>query len=132
MIVDGRPQTKNDTKLLTDEPAPIQKAVKEWIEKYLCPTQKTFFDGSSYWLKHQLQSDTGIYLTDNQFKDAMLLCGYMPKDPDEPSWHFRISRKSPALNWKAKRSGKMNCSVSISKEDVAEIYNKVRQNHGNQ
>lgn len=32
-------------------------------------------DYTSYGIKHILQSNTGIYLTNNEFKDAILLCG---------------------------------------------------------
>lgn len=84
--------------LLSKEPPKVQECVLLWIKKYLSPTKKTVLDtSSSYGLKHILQNDTGIYLTNNQFKDAMLLSGYYPANPNELNWHFCISRRSLAL-----------------------------------
>ena len=48
-------------------------------------------------IKHLLERDTGIYLTNNEFKDAMLQAGYEPVDPNELNWHYRISKKSKAF-----------------------------------
>lgn len=55
------------------------------------------YDKSSYGLKHILEKDTGLYLTNNEFKDAMLMCGYEPINPNELNWYYQISKKSPAF-----------------------------------
>ena len=52
---------------------------------------------TSYGLKHYLEHDTGIYVTNNAFKDAMLICGFEPADPHELNWHYCISEKSPVF-----------------------------------
>lgn len=57
----------------------------------------TNYDKTSYGLKHILEHDTGIYLTNNEFKDAMLICGYEPVNPQELNWTYCISKKSPAF-----------------------------------
>ena len=44
-----------------------------------------------------LERDTDIYMTNNQFKDAMLACGFLPVNERELNWHYCISRKSPAF-----------------------------------
>ena len=36
-------------------------------------------------------------MTNNQFKDAMLLCGFKPEDPDSFNWLFYIDKKSPVF-----------------------------------
>ncbi|MBR0060268.1 MAG: hypothetical protein IJP68_02200, partial [Selenomonadaceae bacterium] len=52
---------------------------------------------TSYGLKHYLQDEMDIYLTNNAFKDAMLQCGFEPVDWEELNWVYRISKKSPAF-----------------------------------
>ena len=48
----------------------------------------------------------GIYLTNNQFKHAMLMAGYEPVDPDALNWEFNIALErdiienpSPFFDW---------------------------------
>ena len=48
-------------------------------------------------MKHLLEHDTKIYLTNNEFKDAMMICGFEPMDPDMLNWIYCISAKSPAF-----------------------------------
>lgn len=71
-----------------------------WCSRYFIPTQTFNERHSSYGLKHTLQSFDGTYLTNGQFKGAMLLCGYKPKSVEDLNWVFGISEKSPALNVK--------------------------------
>lgn len=105
MIKNGRPYTSEnqynggvDDSLITSRPKGEQETVFSWIRENLTPTKSTVYTGmSSYGLKHLLQHDTGVYLTNNEFKDAMLCCGYAPNDPDEANWYYKISRKSVAL-----------------------------------
>jgi hypothetical protein len=86
-----------DTRLFTDLPLQEQKAVIKWIGENFLP-RKTALDGwSSYGLKHFIQNDIGIYMTNCQFKGAMLQCGYEPVKFDELNWVFGLSKKSPAF-----------------------------------
>lgn len=104
MIKNGRPYTTAcgygelwvDDGLITDLPENVQRAVYEWIETYLEPRARTDYTHTSYGLKHILQHKTGIYLTNNEFKDAMMQCGYMPSNPNEVNWNFQchIDKKS--------------------------------------
>jgi hypothetical protein len=102
-IRDGRPWTDGDTKLFAEIPKDKQAIVSDWIAAYILPRKTPLLHRSSYGIKHILQGDTGIYLTNNQFKQAMLLCGYSPVNEHEAYWHFRISERSPAFMSRAKK-----------------------------
>lgn len=104
MIKDGRPYTNEngwiDDGLLTDRPAEEQETALRWIRENIRPRKTPLRERTSYGIKHILQRDTGLYLTNNQFKDGMLLSGYEPTDPNELNWHYCISAKSPAFVYK--------------------------------
>lgn len=101
MIKNGHPYTNEngyvDDELLSDIPEDHQLIVRLWIKDNIRPIKSGNYWHSSYGIKHILQHDTKIYLTNNQFKDAMMQCGYMPCDPNRLNWNFRISEKSPAF-----------------------------------
>lgn len=61
-----------------------------WIHDHIAPASKTCTRYSSYSLKHMVEDDIGYYITNNQFKDAMLLCGYQPVNANQANWLFRI------------------------------------------
>ena len=122
VIKDGKPATGNDTSLLTRFPENVQAAVKEWIRLYLTPTKKTPCPWTSYTLKHILERDLGLYMTNNQFKHAMLLCGYQPVDEHVLNWHFCISRKSPALKPDLSRT------VSMTREEISKAVGGIVEN----
>ena len=124
MLKNGRPYSIEngsvDDRLITDEPEVIQDAVCEWITRYLAPRKTPMFTWSSYGIKHVLQSDTGIYLTNNQFKDAMMRCGYDPVDPDTLNWCYCLSKRSPAFDFRLRD----NRPVSISRDEIYAVYKK--------
>ena len=70
-------------------------------------TGKKILQGhTSYGMKHLLEHDTGVYLTNNEFKDAMLLAGYRPVNPNSLNWKYRIEltreindNPSPFFRW---------------------------------
>ena len=68
----------------------------KWIKSTLIPGKLFNFNYSSYSLKRILECDTGIYLTNNEFKDAMQKCGFKPDNPNDLNWCYRISNNSPA------------------------------------
>jgi hypothetical protein len=80
-----------DDHLITDESEEVQDRVFEWIRNNIVPRKYVNHDHTSYGLKHRLEHDTGIYLSNNAFKDAMMQCGYMPEDPGALNWKFRFS-----------------------------------------
>ena len=94
-IRNGVPYTHGDTELLTDLPKEDQEKVLVWITQNLYPRKTPLSGYSSYGMKHPMTSTTGIYVTNNQFKHAMMLCGFIPVDERELNWHFCISKRSP-------------------------------------
>lgn len=42
-------------------------------------------------LRLMMESDTGVVLTDRQFKNLCIECGYEPVDVFADEWEFRIS-----------------------------------------
>ncbi len=76
----------------------------EWCSRYFIRTRTYNDKHTSYGLKHTLQDYDGTYLTNGQFKGAMLLCGYLPRNVEDLNWIFQISEKSPALTVKRKQS----------------------------
>ena len=87
MLKNNRPFTNEngfiDAGLITDKDPEEMEEVFKWIHEKLIPRKTHLTGRSSYGIKHILERDTGIYLTNNEFKDAMLLCGYSPVDPNE-------------------------------------------------
>lgn len=75
-------------------PEETRKRAKEWILNNIRPYRMTN-SRTSYGIKHILQHDTGIYLTDGEFKGAMLAAGYAPINPDEDEWRFRVQVRIP-------------------------------------
>lgn len=100
-VVEGRAWTEDDTALVTDMTEEEQEKIMSWIHENILPRKMPLLTRSSYGIKHLLERDTGIYMTNNQFKDAMLLCGYEPVDERLLNWNYRISKKSPAFKRKA-------------------------------
>ena len=102
MIKEGRPYSNEngsiDKALITEHDREEVNVVCEWIKTNLIRIKTPNYDKSSYGLKQVLEKDTGIYLTNNEFKDAMLMCGYEPVNPHELNWNYCISKKSPAFS----------------------------------
>lgn len=85
-----------DFENLTDEK---KKSLCKWIEANIMPRKTFNYSRSSYGMKHLFEkSEGGFYVTNGQFKGAMLKCGFEPANENELNWHFRISTKSPAFH----------------------------------
>lgn len=83
-------------KLSPDE----KKKIIEWISENIKPRKTINKWNSSYGLKHIFEDDKasgGFYMTNGQFKGAMLKCGFKPVDERELNWMYCISQKSPAF-----------------------------------
>lgn len=93
-IIDGHPWSYGDygmdVELFADLPEADQALARVWIMAFMVPS-KGECDRTSYGLKHLLEHDTGVYMTNNQFKDLMLTMHHAPIDPDELNWRFRVS-----------------------------------------
>ena len=94
MIRNGRPYTNEngfiDEALITERGDEDIAVVDGWIRKNIRTGKKVLHGHTSYGMKHLLEHDTGIYLTNNEFKDAMLLAGFQPVNPKELNWKYRI------------------------------------------
>jgi hypothetical protein len=104
---DGKPySTENgyiDAALITEHLQQEIDIVFNWIAENISPRKTPLLDYTSYGLKHILERDTGIYMTNNEFKDAMLSCGYAPVNPNELNWNYCISKHSLAFDPKARK-----------------------------
>ncbi len=98
MFKNGRPYTNEngstDDKLITSYNEQEIALVFKWIKENILPRKTPLKTCSSYGLKEYLKDDTGINLSNNEFKDAMLLSGFSPIDPNEINWHYCISKRS--------------------------------------
>ena len=140
MIKNNRPYTNEngyeDAELITDTTPVEMKAVQEWIRDNIRPAD-TVYERSSYGLKHFLEHDTGVYLTNNQFKDAMYLAGFMPEDENELNWSYRIFfprevsyNPSPFVRWlKEKHLGKDTPIGDLAADVAAETSFPVFAEH---
>jgi len=79
--------------------AEMQADLQTWIAEMFQPAGRIWrgqirtsrFDGTtSYGLKHDFERVTGKYVTNGEFKGAMLAAGYQPVVPHEQNWHFRL------------------------------------------
>jgi len=87
--------TVRDDEHFKDMSEPEQIIVRKWLSYNLLPAQSVLSGHTSYGMKHILESRTGIYMTNNQFKEAMMECGFFPVVVDELNWRFRIKKSSP-------------------------------------
>ena len=110
MIKEGRPYSiengTTDDALITSKHIAVTQVVGKWIKNNIEHADHVLEGRTSYGIKHLLQHDTGIYLTNNEFKDAMLLAGFEPVDPDALYWEYRIFLTrdriwsiNPFFNW---------------------------------
>ena len=108
-------KTVDDDHHLYELPPEIQNIALDWVFWNFYPAQKLYPHSSSYGLKHVLQRRTQIYLYNNQFKEAMLMNGFWPRDPSELNWVFYIQASSPAI--KAQADGYSGLPI-IGRQDL--------------
>ncbi len=74
-----------------------QKTITDWIDHVFDPDEDNICPESSYSLKHIYERDTEKYLTNGQFKGAMVQYGFDPVDPRELNCHYRIKIRFDVL-----------------------------------
>lgn len=74
-----------------------QEAALTWLLWNLYPAQTPCRAITSRGLKEIMEYRTGIVMTENQFKECMLLCGFYPCRVDEVQWEFKIKKSSPVF-----------------------------------
>ena len=70
-----------------------------WIDHNLKKRKTANKHRTVYGVKHVLQAQTGIYLTESQFAEALLRCGYqlIRKSQRKYVMYVNVSEKSPAF-----------------------------------
>jgi len=74
-----------------------QKAtLQDWIAECVIPHKAKTFNPfhTSYGLKHQFEYNSGIYITNGQFKGAMLTAGFEPRSYNDLNWVFKIGKRT--------------------------------------
>ena len=133
MIRNGRPvtvETDNgvpDKELLYSLSDDDLSCISDWIKDNVRPAESNKSGFSSYGLKHELERDTGIYLTNNQMKHAMLSSGYEPVDPKALNWEFNIAltrdiieNPSPFFNWLKGYAGEDSMAGDFAQDVIAD------------
>lgn len=72
-------------------------SLQSWINCNLAYRQTINKTLDSYFLKDLYQKSTGHYVTNGQFKGAMLEAGFKVLDKNAQNWVFNVSKRSPAL-----------------------------------
>lgn len=80
-------------KLSKDE----QEALTEWIGYALEPDEYHICSDDSYGIKHMYERDMGKYVTNGQFKGAMIHYGFDPVNPRDLNCYYRLKIKSDVL-----------------------------------
>ena len=88
-------ETKEDTAHFCNLTKEEQEMVLTWLRYNVLPAKEPLYGHTSYGMKHTLETRTNIYLTNNQFKEAMLLCGFYPVETDMKNWNFYVKKSSP-------------------------------------
>ena len=78
-----------------------QNIILDWVFWNFYPAQKIYPHLTSDDLKEVLYKRTQIHLYNNQFKEAMLINRFWPRDPSELNWVFHIQASSPAIRTQA-------------------------------
>lgn len=109
---------KHDTESIFDFPDTVIEGIITWIQKAFMPIKTVNRRHTSYELKHILQNNIGLYMTENQFKMAMILAGFEPANYSDLTHTYRISQNSIAFNL-----NRHNPVCQISPEDFKKVLN---------
>lgn len=82
---------KLDNALMFDLSPDKRRIVQEWIRDTFNPIKAYNPKHTTYSLKHFLEDKIGIYLTNNQLKDALLTMGYTCKNEHRINWTVNVS-----------------------------------------
>ena len=116
-----RVHTVNDDHHLYELPLETQNIILDWVFWNFYPAQKIYPHLTSDDLKEVLYKRTQIHLYNNQFKEAMLINGFWPRDPSELNWVFHIQASSPAIRTQADGA----TAVSINAPSILPVRSSV-------
>ena len=75
-----------------------KKALDNWITLNILPQKTPNKNYTSYALKNLFEeSQDGFFITNKQFKEAMVRCNFVPVNKNKLNWDFRVSLKSPGF-----------------------------------
>ena len=86
----------NDPRAFDELSKEEQAILLSWIKRNFIMIETFNVKHSSYDLKHVFENE-GVYITNGQFKGAMLKAGFSVKDMKADNWNFNISQKSPGI-----------------------------------
>ena len=86
-----------DSALFSELSAEDREKISWWINEKLVRRGTPNMRRTSHYLNILLARDTGVRISNNQFKDAMLENGYRPARVNETYWSFPISESSPCF-----------------------------------
>ena len=89
MVIETLEQIHEEYERLSED---MKERLARWIKEYLRSDKRFNHRISSYRLKHMFEAVERRYVTNGQFKMAMLKAGYSPYDLDELNWHFKIRK----------------------------------------
>jgi len=81
----------NDPLDFLNLPETDREALLGWIKRAIAPRKSVNRRYSSYGLKHLYEEATGNYVTNGQFKGAMITSGYVPVNIDSLNPNYRIA-----------------------------------------
>lgn len=82
----------NDPKAYDELPDELKIKLTEWIKMVYTPAATILAFNDSYTMKHRFEWFAGTYVTNGEFKGAMLAAGFMPENEHLTNWEFRVKR----------------------------------------
>ena len=79
----------------TAGPTPVDPALAAWIAWAFRRTRRRHLPEGSYALKHRAENQLRRYVSEDEFKAAMLAAGYSPVSAAERHWRFRAAFRQP-------------------------------------
>jgi len=96
LLPDNEPGDKDSYEEFDDMSVGRQHALLTWIRECVVPQKNINRKSCSYSLKHDLEYVTGLYVTNGEFRGAMLYMQYAPANPHERFWNWRIKLTAAA------------------------------------
>ena len=86
----------NDPQSFCELTSNQQEVLLSWIRDNFISMNTFNVQKTSYHMKHIFEEDN-FYVTNGQFKGAMLKAGFRVKNPESDNWYFNVSNRSPAF-----------------------------------
>lgn len=81
----------------------FRAVLSAWIRANISSAKRTC-PATSYGLKHVFSADCHVYITNDAFKAGLLLEGYLPINPNELNWRYRLKVKENRDRWPSEES----------------------------